>query len=87
MTIRRGRLGTGRLGAADYAPGLLGTWTFRHLDFYVPRLLGARGKKNFFSKNNFFLQKKFFFQEKKFFSKKQVFFQKKVNFSTKKFFF
>ena len=32
-TFRRGRLGAGRLGAADYAPGLLGAWTFRRRDF------------------------------------------------------
>ena len=33
VTIRRGRLGAGRLGAADYAPGILGAWTFRRRDF------------------------------------------------------
>ena len=33
VTIRRGRLGAGRLGAADYAPGLLCAWTFRRRDF------------------------------------------------------
>ena len=43
VTIRHGRLGAGRLGAADYSPGLLCTWTFMRLDFYAPRLLGARG--------------------------------------------
>ena len=32
-TFRRGRLGAGRLGAADYAPGLLGSGTFRRRDF------------------------------------------------------
>ena len=29
VTFMRGRLGSGRLGAADYAPGLLGAETFR----------------------------------------------------------
>ena len=33
MTFMRGRLGTGRLGAADYAPGLLCAGTFRCRDF------------------------------------------------------
>ena len=28
----------------------LGAGTFMRLDFYAPRLLGARGKKNFFVK-------------------------------------
>ena len=32
-TFRRGRLCTGRLGAADYAPGLLCAWTFMRRDF------------------------------------------------------
>ena len=40
----RGRLGAGRLGAADYAPGLL----------------GARGKKKILLKKKFFCQKIFF---------------------------
>ena len=59
------------------------------LDFYAPRLLGARGKKLFFQKKfkkNFFFKKKFFFQEKDFFSQKQVFFPKKSFFSKKAFF-
>ena len=50
-----------------------------HRDFYAPRLLGDRGKKNFF-------QKKFFFPEKKFFFTKTSFFPKKVFFSKKHFF-
>ena len=39
VTIRRGRVGAGRLGAGTfrrldfYAPGLLGAWTFRRRDF------------------------------------------------------
>ena len=45
----------------------LGAGTFMRLDFYAPRLLGARGKKLFFVK-------KIFFFKKKFFSKTQVFF-------------
>ena len=82
VTIRYRRLGAGRLCAG----------TFRRLDFYAPRLLGARGKKFFFSKNfsrifskKIFFQKSFFFQEKDFFSLKQVFFQKKGIFSKKRF--
>ena len=90
VTIRRGRLGAGRLGAG----------TFMRLDFYALRLLGARGKKfffqkkiflnfftkNFFSKKNFFFQK-VVFQEKIFFSQKQVFSKKKFFFSKKHFFY
>ena len=60
VTIRRGRLGAGRLGAADYAPGLLGAWTFRRRDFQAPEV------KKFFFKN--FFKKNFFFQEKHLFS-------------------
>ena len=41
VTIKRGRLGAGRLAAADYAPGLLGTRTFMHRDFYAPGLFGT----------------------------------------------
>ena len=32
-TLRRGCLGAGRLGTADYAPRLLGVWTFMRRDF------------------------------------------------------
>ena len=32
-TFRHGRIGAGRLGAADYAPGLLGAGTFMRRDF------------------------------------------------------
>ena len=65
------------------------------LDFYAPRLLGARGKKffknffkkNFFSKKNiFFFQKKVFFSRKRFFFTKTSFFRKKVFFPKKQFF-
>ena len=38
-------LGAGCLGAAAYAPGLLGAWTFMRLDFYAPEV-----KKIFFPK-------------------------------------
>ena len=68
--------------------------TFRRRDFYAPRLLGARGKKFFFSKNflkifsrKIFFQKKYFFFQKKFFFKKKIFFHKNKFFSEKKFFF
>ena len=30
LTFKRRRLGSGRLGNADYAPELLGAWTFMH---------------------------------------------------------
>ena len=63
--------------------------TYRRLDFYALRLLGARGKKFFFQKIIFLSKKNFlqkvFFKKKNFFQKK-FFFQKKVNFSEKKFF-
>ena len=94
MTISRGRLGSGRLGAADYAPPII------RRDFYAPGLLGAETfrrqrqnfvfiflnffKKIFFQKKKFF-SKKFFFKKKIFISQKQVFFQKQV-FSQKTFF-
>ena len=57
-------------------------------DFYVPRLLGARGKKLFFKKffKNFFFQKKVFFSRKRFFFTKTSFFPKKSFFSKKAFF-
>ena len=67
----------------------LGAGTFMRLDFYAPRLLGARGKKIFFQifqkffQKNFFFPKKFFFQEKDLFSQKQVFFQKSTFFYKK----
>ena len=75
MTIRRGRLCAGRLGAADYALGLLGAETFRRqrLKFFFQK---------FFQKKIFF-PKKVFFQEKDFFSQNQVIFQKKVVFFPK----
>ena len=76
VTIRRGRLGAGRLCAG----------TFMRLDFYAPRLLGARGKK-IFSKKIFFQKKIFFFSKKSFFFKKKIFFHKNKFFSEKKFFF
>ena len=87
VTIRCGTFRRRRLSAR----------TFMHQDFYAPRLLGARGKKIFFSKNNvfvkknFFFKKKFFFakvffQEKNFFSKKQVFSKKNLIFPKKSFF-
>ena len=56
----RGRLGAGLLRAGTFCAG-----TFRRLDFYAPKLLGARGKKNFFVK--------IFFCQKNFFSKKKFF--------------
>ena len=84
-TFRRGRSGAGRLGAADYAPGLLGAWTFMRLDFYAPRLLGARGKKFFFQIFQQFFEKKFF--QKNFFFPKKVFFSRKRSFFTKTSFF
>ena len=76
MTIRRGRLGAGRLGAADYAPGLeapglLGAETFRRQrqeKIFFP-------KKVFFSKTGF-LPKKIFFSNDSLFSNKN-FFEKK----------
>ena len=46
----------GRLGAADYAPGLLGAETFRCI-----------GKKNFFQKKVNFSEKKVFFLKTFFF--------------------
>ena len=71
VTIRRGRLGAGLLGAADYAPGLLGAWTVRRRDFYAPEI------KNFFFYSKFFFKKKNFFSKKSFFSR---FFFTKTNF-------
>ena len=76
--VRTVMIRRGRLGAADYAPGLL----------------GARGKKiffkffqkkskKFFSKEFFFHKNKFFFPKTSFFSKKKFFFQTTF-FSTKK---
>ena len=64
------------------------------LDFYAPRLLGARGKNFFFKNfskifsNKFFFKKKIkkFFSKQFFFSKKHFFLQKKL-FLPKKFFF
>ena len=81
VTIRRGRLGAGRLCAADYAPGFLGAETFRR------QRLNIFFSKNFskiFSKKIF--SKKSFFSRKKFFSQNQVFFQKKFFFPKKHFF-
>ena len=72
----RGRLGAGRLGAADYAPGLLGIWTFMHRDFFAPEV------KNFFFKKKFFFKKQNFFKKTSFFQK--TFFFPKTYFSTKK---
>ena len=80
MTYKRGRLVAGHLCAADYALGLLCTWTFMHLDFYAPRLLGARGKKKYFLHKSIFC-KKYFFHKKVFFPKK-VFFRRKFSFQT-----
>ena len=71
------RLGAGRLGAG----------TFMRLDFYAPRLLGARGKKNFFQKIFQKFQKKFSFKKKIFFFQKKFFFQEKDFFFTKTSFF
>ena len=74
--------------------------TFMRLDFYAPRLLCTRGKKNFFSNNfskiffkkNFFSKTKFCFPKKvlfffKCFFPKKVFFQEKDFFSQKQVFF
>ena len=71
--------------------------TFRRLDFYAPRLLGARGKKTFFQKifQKFFQKnvfskkssKKIFFSKKSFFFKKKIFFHKNKFFFLKKVFF
>ena len=58
-----------------YAPGLLGTWTFRR----------AKGKSFFFQEKKFFSQKQVFFQKKRIFSKKHFFYKK--TFFFKKFFF
>ena len=75
-------------GSTTFRRGRLGARTFRRLDFYAPRLLGARGKKNFFQKKIFklFFKKKIFFQKHKFFSKKKLIFPKKSFFSKKPFF-
>ena len=57
-----GRLGAGRLAAADYAPGLLCAETFRR-----------QRQKNFFSKKNFFFSKNIFSTKKRFSTQKNFF--------------
>ena len=59
-----------------FMPRRLAAGTFRLLDFYAPRLLGARGKKFFFSKKQVFFQKKVFFSKQHFYYKKTFFFPK-----------
>ena len=66
----RGRLGAGRLEAADYASGLLGArgkkkffcqkkvFFSRNKADYASGLLGARGKKKFFCQKKVFFFKK-----------------------------
>ena len=56
LTFKHKRLGIGRLGTADYAPGLLGARTFMRQDCYEPEV-----KKLFFVSNNSFFQKKQFY--------------------------
>ena len=77
------------LCAADYAPGFLGPWTFRLLDFQAPEVKFIFPKKSFvFSRKSFFFQKKQLFLEKKilFFQEKVFFFQKNKFFSKNIFF-
>ena len=59
VTIRRGRLGAGRLGA-DYAPGLLGA---RGKKIFSTQ-------KNFFLSNDSLFSNKNFFEKKTFSNKK-----------------
>ena len=40
-TFMRGRLGSGRLGTADYGPGILWAGNFMRREFYAPGLLAA----------------------------------------------
>ena len=69
VTIRPGRLGAGRLGAADYAPEV--NKNFFQKKFFCQKVFFQ--EKNVFKKQVFF-QKKLFFPKKSFFSKKPFFF-------------
>ena len=89
MTNREGRLGAGRLCIANYAPGLLGAWTFSAWIFSTrgrKNFLFQKKFKNFFVKKFFSKKKLFFFKKKSFFFKKHFFLQKNVFLSKKVFF-